>query len=388
MSFASQILRHATDTLGFSHAAIAPAHPLEHAYLLDAWLAESRHGLMHYMQNHRLMREDVRVMEAQTQSVVVVTAPYSSGPDLLPGGLRIARYAHHLDYHELLRPKLESLADFVRSLTGAPVFSRACTDSAPLLEREMAADAGLGWIGKNTLLLHPKAGSFFLLAELLLGLPFEQFELPAPTPQPHRCGRCTRCIDVCPTNAIAAPYLLDARRCISYLTIELKGPIPLALRPLIGDHLFGCDLCQDVCPWNSKHPGTTDPDFLPPPSLRDLTPQDLLALDAQAFRDTFASSPLRRSKRRGILRNAAVVLGNAADLASLPALIQALGQEPEALVRGHLAWAIGQFAPHPEALRALTTCLEAETDPFVLDELHLAKARFVLTPPLRPLVTE
>lgn len=367
MSLAEQIVARAKQ-LGFSTAAIIPARIVPNDTLLLDWIHEGRHGLMAYMERYEALRINPAVLEPGTKTVIALTTRYACGSDVLDCGLRIARYAHNEDYHDILRARLLELAAFIHAETGAPVAARPTVDSAPLLERSVAADAGLGWIGKNSLLLNRQQGSFTLLCELLVDMEIEAQPLPS---SPNRCGSCSRCIDACPTGAIVSPYIVDARRCISYLTIELKGPIPRELRHLIGNHLFGCDVCQDVCPWNSRAPRSEDSAFMPREVLQRLTLQELIALNDEDFRQIFKGSPLKRSKRRGLLRNAAVVLGNQRDPDLIGLLKQRMISEPEELVRGHLAWALGRIGGQ-DAHDALNTAAELETEVYVLDEIQYA----------------
>jgi epoxyqueuosine reductase len=241
---------------------------------------------------------------------------------------------------------------------------RAYVDTGPVLEREFAARAGLGWFGKHTNLIEKRSGSWFFVGELILTTNLE----PDPPATDH-CGTCTRCIDACPTDAILEPYVLDSNRCISYLTIELKGPIPKDLRSGMGDWVYGCDICQDVCPWNEKHARPTpDPAFQSRVGFERPELRDLLALDQDAFSRQYRESPIKRTKRRGLLRNAAVVLGNIGDTSDVPALAGAL-RDDEPLVRQHVAWALGQIGGE-EARRALTKQVEWERDPEVLNEIR------------------
>ncbi len=242
---------------------------------------------------------------------------------------------------------------------------RAFIDSGPVLERDFAGIAGLGWIGKNTNLISPKKGSWFFLGELFLNIP-----LAYDKPVRDRCGRCDLCLKACPTQAFVGPYILDARRCISYLTIELKGSMPRHLRPLIGQHIFGCDICQDVCPYNTKARSTNERAFAPREGVDAPALIPLLALSEEEFRCRFRGSPIRRAKRRGFLRNVAVALGNSGSLEAVPALVAAL-LDPEPLVRGHAAWALGRIGG-AEALAALQGRLKTEVDPEVKDELEQA----------------
>ena len=245
---------------------------------------------------------------------------------------RIAKYALGKDYHKVMMTKLKALCRWLQEIGAS---NRPYVDTGPLLEKPIAALAGLGWQGKNTMVLNKEHGQWLFLGFILTTFPFEE-----DTPQQDRCGTCTRCIDICPTKAITAPYQLDARKCISYLTIEHKGPIPLPYRQLIGDHLYGCDDCLDVCPWNKWARVTREAAFSPRmyPDLR-----DMLALDEEGFESLFAGSPIRRLKRSRFLRNVCVVLGNTGTSADLPALEKA-AREDDALVSEHARWAIGEIS--------------------------------------------
>ncbi len=279
---------------------------------------------------------------------------------------RVARYAWGTaDYHDLLRTKLRQLSDFLHAQRPGCT-TRGVVDTAPLLERDFARLAGLGWFGKNTMLLNKRAGSWLLLAGLLTDV---ELEADAPHETSH-CGTCTRCLDVCPTQAFPEPYVLDARKCISYLTIELKGPIPPDLRDGIGEWLFGCDLCQDVCPWNRKAPQSLEPAFQPQP---DLNPADCIAIlrmSREQFQQRFANTPLDRPGFDGLRRNAAIVLGNRGDATAVPALIEAL-QDDSTLVRGAAAWSLGKLSGD-QAQTALRERWRVETDVGVREELQTA----------------
>jgi epoxyqueuosine reductase len=245
---------------------------------------------------------------------------------------------------------------------------RAVADSAPLLERDFARAAGLGWVGKNTMLLNPHVGSYFYLGALLLNL-----ELPADPPFPtDHCGTCTACLDACPTGAFVGPGVLDARRCISYLTIELRGPLPRDLREPMGDWVFGCDVCQEVCPWNHKPPPGREPAFRPRPDQAFPDLLEWVRLSPQSFKERFRDTALLRARRRGLVRNAAIALGNRGDARAVPDLAAALN-DADAVVRGAAAWALGRLAT-PEALAALRARQELETDATVREELALALA--------------
>jgi epoxyqueuosine reductase len=271
------------------------------------------------------------------RSVIVVALNYWQGKPTGRAGAgakgRIARYAWGEDYHELMLGKIEQLSGFLTAFGGT---QKCYVDTGPILERDHAAEAGIGWHGKSTMLIDPKLGTWFFLGEILTTL-----DLSPDAPQPERCGSCERCVVACPTGAITAPHRLDARRCISYLTIELKGSIPLELRPLIGDRIYGCDDCLDACPWNRFASISREAAFAAGPGIG-VRLRDYLALDEAGFRELFRRSPIKRVKRRGFLRNVCVALGNVGDRDDLPALEQA-AVDPEPLVAEHAAWAIEQI---------------------------------------------
>lgn len=360
--------------LGFDLVGVSPARlPEAHLDAFRAWLARGDHGEMAYMARPDRVerREDPALILPGVGTVVCVAVNYCPPPPPTasspPRRGRIARYAWGEDYHPWMLSRLEELAHVLRQETGGATRQRAYVDTGPLLERAFAAQAGLGFVGKNTCLIHPRLGSWLFLGELLVDV-----ELPlAGAPSPPRCGTCTRCIDACPTGALTAPYRLDARRCISYLTIELKGAIPPELRPLMGDWLFGCDLCQEVCPWQRFARPTGVAAFQTRSQLAaGLSPTEVLALDEDGFRRRFAGGPIARVGRRGLLRNAAVVLGNLGAREAGPALAQGLS-DSEALVRSHAAWALGRVGG-PKAVDALEAARCRESDPLVRKELAAA----------------
>ncbi len=374
-------IKDAARRLGFDLVGISPVGDPSHAGSFAEWLRRGLHGEMAYMERTAGKRMHPGELLPWARSVVSVAMGYATPHprEETPGDLRgwISRYAWGDDYHDALRRRLEALLASVQAMApGAR--GRAYVDAGPVLERDAAARAGLGWIGKNTLLLHPERGSWFFLGELFLDR-----ELEYDRPMRDRCGRCDLCLKACPTNAFVGPYILDARRCISYLTIELKGPIPRDLRPLVGTHIFGCDLCQDVCPYNAKNKATTaEPAFQPRAGLRAPELIPLLALTEGDFRRRFAGSPITRAKRRGLLRNVCVALGNLKDPRAVPALARALREDPEPLVRAHAAWALGRIAA-PEAQRALEEASRHEADEAVRREI--AEALGMAAPePVRP----
>ena len=329
--------------LGFQKIGITGiALPEDERRLLE-WLAAGRHGEMRYMQRHGTRR--ARPAELVPGTLRVIAARMDYWPDAAeaggvladPGLGYVSRYALGRDYHKVLRSRLARLAERLAAAAGSAGY-RAFTDSAPVLEKALARNAGLGWIGKHTNLLDRHDGSWFFLGEIFTDLP-----LPVDVPVTAHCGSCTACLEVCPTRAIVAPYELDARRCISYLTIELKGPIPSELRAAIGDRVFGCDDCLAVCPWNRF---AREGRLMKSHARADLgrpTLLELLALDEPAFRRRFAGTPILRAKRRGLLRNVAVALGNVGDASALPVLERAAGN-PDPLIAEPARWACGQIA--------------------------------------------
>jgi epoxyqueuosine reductase len=337
--------------LGFDLAGIAPVGPPAGLDRYRAWLEQDYHSEMAYLARPEAVaaRGDPARLLPGVRSVVVVGVNYYTGPPPPalgndPSRGLIARYAWGDDYHDVLVPRLRQLAAWLEAETGKPVAHRAYADTGPLLEREMAARAGLGFVGKNTALIHPRLGSWLFLGELLLDVDIVGGEVVGRESTPASwCGRCTRCLDACPTGALVAPYVLDARRCLSYLTIELKGPIPAGLRPLLGNRIFGCDVCQEVCPWNRRFARPSgEAAFQPRPDS--MTPRllDLMALDDDGFRRRFRGSAVMRAKRRGLLHNVAVALANWGDPAAVPALNRALG-DAEPLIREHAAWALSRI---------------------------------------------
>jgi epoxyqueuosine reductase len=300
----------------------------------------------------------------------MLTLPYSnrSSPSLPTGFGQVARYASgSVDYHDSIHHRLKNLGKWLEQ-KASDVIWRGVVDTAPLLEREFAELAGLGWIGKNTLLLNRQLGSYFFLASLLTNLP-----LPCDEPnQTDHCGTCRACLDACPTEAFPEPHVLDARRCISYLTIEQRGMPDRDLRSGIGNWLFGCDICQQVCPWNSKSPSVIDPEFIFREEIGAMNLTDLLQMDDERFRNLFRHTPFWRSKRRGLIRNAAIVAGNQKALTCIPHLIQLL-QDNEELIRAASVWALLQM-PTPEVTLNLQQLALTESHPLVLEELRFLPA--------------
>ncbi len=314
---------------GFDTVAVAPVeNDLRADYFRD-WLNAGKHGDMHWLAKNPERRSDPANVLPEAASILVFGMNYYQPEPSRRG--RIAKYALGKDYHKVIIRRLKRICQWLQA-QGA--VNRPYVDTGPLLERPLAAAGGAGWQGKNTMLLNGEHGQWLFLGFILTSFPF-----PPDKKQKDRCGSCTRCIDICPTGAITAPYQMDARKCISYLTIENKGPIPLPYRRLVGDHLYGCDDCLDVCPWNrwaktTRIAAFRDRDY---PDLR-----DLLLLTEQQFNDLFAGSPIRRLKRNRFLRNVSVVLGNIGTEADLPALAIA-AQDPDPLIHEHAEWAIEEL---------------------------------------------
>lgn len=351
--------------LGFDLAGVVRLTPSNTFPRFQEWLRAGHHGEMSYMSRGESARADPRLHLPRARAALVVAIIYDgtqpSGP--------IARYARGDDYHDVVLEKLRVLEAWLRDDVAGDVWTHSYVDTGPFLERDVARQAGLGWFGKNTNLLHPQLGSFFLLATLFTDVDLEP---DAPFETDH-CGTCTRCLDACPTGAFVEPYVLDARRCISYLTIELRGPIPLDLRGAMGSLVFGCDICQEVCPWNVKF-GRAAAHGALAPRVENREPDlaDLLLMNEEQFRARFARSPVRRAKRRGLARNAAIALGNRRDVRDVSALARALQHDADPVVRGHAAWALGRFAGNNEAYNALQRALENEEDSSVRREIELS----------------
>ena len=320
--------------LGFTLAGVTSSEPPPHYNVFEEWLNAGKHGTMNYLalERSRTRRADPKQILPECKSILVLALPYQPVTfNLQPSTFRIASYALGDDYHDIIPLRLQAIVDFIEEQVGHPIPNRYYTDTGPILERDLAQRAGLGWIGKNTLLINPKAGSTFFLAEILLGIELESDE---PFGTDH-CGTCTRCLDACPTQCILPNRTINARRCISYLTIELKDDIPEELRPFMKDCIFGCDICQQVCPWN-RFSSVADSAFEPKIPLPVL-PSNLI-LTSVEFNQRFKKSPIKRARRRGYLRNLSVAIGNTGNKNDIPILEQAM-QDDEPLVRKHAEWA-------------------------------------------------
>jgi epoxyqueuosine reductase len=334
--------------LGFDLVGLTTLGPAETGEAFERWLDKGYAGDMGYLERWRDIRRDTRRPYEGVTSAIVVGMNY--GGTEPPGP--IARYARGDDYHDLMRDRLRALLAWIERETGAPVRGRPYVDTGPILERDLARKAGLGWFGKNTMLINPGLGSFFFLGALFTDLaltPDEPFET-------EHCGTCRRCLDACPTGALVSPGEMDARRCISYLTIEHRGPIAEELREKIGGLVYGCDICQDVCPWNEKFSqALTEPAYEARSKLagRDarVVARDILSMDAHAYRETFSGSPMTRAKLAGLKRNAAVVLGNVGTTEDVQVLERIHEEEPDESIREHVAWSLARLATrgaHPE----------------------------------------
>jgi len=355
--------------LGFELVGIIPAEESETIQRYQEWIANGYAGKMGYLERHTPLKEDTRKLLQETKSVICLAMNYYTldPPKELaedPSRGQISRYAWGDDYHDVIRERLLLLVEFIKNTAETELKSRVFVDSGPILEREYAQRAKLGWIGKNTNLINWRTGSWYFLAEVLVSIELDS-EMGTLR---GSCGTCTKCIEACPTDAFVEPNLLDSRLCISYLTIELKDSIPKELRPKMGNLIFGCDICQEVCPWNSKAIPTSEPAFQPREG--NLAPEllKLVGMTQSEFSEKFKGSPIKRAKRRGFLRNVLVAIGNWGARAAIPALKKALVDE-EPLVRSHAAWAMGQIGGKT-AEQTLQTQLECEHDNEVILEIQ------------------
>lgn len=374
MDTLGQRIKERARELGFSMAGIAPAQPSPRLTAYLDWIKAGMHGTMGYMarEDRSRRRKDLNAILPGVRSLIVVALDYYTLrlPDEIahdPARGRISNYAWGVDYHGVMLAQLEALAQYVRMVVGAQVVTRAYVDTGAILERSHAEQAGLGFVGKNTMLIHPRRGSFFFLGEILTTA---ALDVDDSTPSMPGCGTCTRCLAACPTGAFPRPYVLDARLCISYLTIEHKGFIPRHLRPKMGNWVYGCDVCQDVCPWQRFARPTAwweafapvDFDRAAPPLSR------LLMLSDRAFAAQFRGSALERIGRARLVRNACIAAGNSGLPDLIPYLIPLL-DDPNPLVRGHAAWALGRLGVGRDILRS---ALARESDEIVREEITAA----------------
>jgi epoxyqueuosine reductase len=341
----------------------------------ESWLADGNHGRMEYLAKKRNLecRADPLKILPECRSILVLGVPYSNPrfakqPNVDSVFGRVSSYAWGNDYHEVLSERLRNLVAFIEMKVGEKVPNRWYTDTGPILERNLGQRAGLGWVGKNSMLINPQIGSYFFLAEILLGIDL----IVDPPFRNDRCGSCTRCIDACPTDCILEERTLDARSCLSYLTIELKGPLPLGMREKVKGWVFGCDICQQVCPWNQRFaPLEGDKAFSARPRVPYVDLIQEVRISPEEFNRKFRHSPVKRAKRRGYLRNVVIVLGNIAEENAVPVLSSVLLEEIEELVRAHAAWALGRIGGEG-ARQALLMALGEEADESVRMEIQSA----------------
>jgi epoxyqueuosine reductase len=367
--------------LGFQLVGVTSPNPPSHLEVYSNWVEKGYHAGMTWMatEHAQARRADPLIILPECKSILVLgiqyPSPIHSNRKKGKGGGKIASYAWGNDYHDVLPIQLGAIVAFIEELIGSPVPNRWYTDTGPILEREYAQRAGLGWIGKNTCLINPKMGSNFFLAEILLGV---ELEIDEPTSRDF-CGSCTRCLDHCPTACIMPDRMIDANLCIAYLTIEHRGFISKDLRPLLDTWIFGCDICQQVCPWNQKFSVTSilpeddyfdDSPWAPRPGVPPDSLVEEMPLSPEEFNRKFKGSPIRRTKRRGYLRNIAIALGNISETDAIPALVNALG-DFEPTIRGHAAWALGQIGGDKAADGLKQASLEEE-NPEVLHEILAA----------------
>ncbi len=327
--------------IGFHSVGVARAERQPEAAFLREWLRNGFAGEMAYLTRNVEKREDPRLLFPPAKSIIVCGLSYyafdaaEDTPEQAIG--LISRYARGADYHQVVKEKLFALLRLIQAESPLPIAAKVCVDTAPLLERASARAAGLGWIGKHGGVINPRYGSWFFLGEMLIDLECESDE-----PLADGCGACTRCLDACPTGALVAPYILDARKCLSYLTIEHKGAIPEALRPALGNRVFGCDRCQEACPYNRQADAPGLPEFLPRESLARPSLKWLATLPEAEFQRIFADSPILRAGWRGLLRNTVVAIGNSGDAAFLP-ILHELSRSSDPLIQDHAAWAMAQL---------------------------------------------
>lgn len=372
-TLSQQIQKRAHD-LGFELVGITPAEQSQTIQRYRQWIENGYAGKMGYLERHLPLKEDTRRLLQEAKSIIslamnyyTIDPPKAQAED--PSRGQISRYAWGDDYHDVIRKRLLDLVDFIKTTGETQLKSRVFVDSGPVLEREYAQKAKLGWIGKNTNLINWRSGSWYFLAEVLVSIDLVSKDLEWETEILRgSCGTCTKCLEACPTDAFIEPNVLDSRLCISYLTIELKDSIPKELRSKMGNLIFGCDICQEVCPWNSKAVSTAEPAYQP----RDgnLAPEllSLVNMTQAEFSEKYRGSPIKRAKRRGFLRNVIVAIGNWGSRAAVPALKKALVDD-EPLIRGHAAWALGQIGGK-QAEQALHAQLQEENDAEVISEIQ------------------
>jgi len=333
---ARAVLREEAERQGFTRFGVAAAQTPPGSDVFERWLEEGRHAGMRYLESTRDARRDPSTLLPGARSVVCLAAPHDASPWVAPDGSRLARYARGADYHGSLRKRALAVADGARARLGEGWSHRVCVDSTPIAERAFAAAAGLGWIGKNGCLIDSEQGSYLLLAEILTDL-----DLPRDEPAAERCGSCVRCLEACPTDAFVAPGVLDARRCIAYWTIEHRGTLPDEWKARIGDRVFGCDACQEACPWNAPRHGAPAPEASPAPGRL-----QILTMGKGEWRRRFGATALNRAARRGLQRNAAASAGAAGD-GSCRAALESAAAVAEPGLSDAASWALARLGPSP-----------------------------------------
>ena len=365
----SVLIKNQALSLGFDLVGISPAEShYGEADLFEQWLGRGYAGDMNYLERGLLKRKEVERVLPGARSVVSCAVNYNTENPRsteASGGGWISRYAWGDDYHDVMGKMLGELADYITDLCPEEPGVRAYVDTGPVLEKVHASRSGVGWVGKNTCLINQRVGSWLFLGEVITDI-----ELDYDSAVEDRCGTCTRCIDACPTDAIVEPYVLDARKCISYLTIELKGKIPIELREGVENNVFGCDVCQDVCPWNREALFTLKKKFRPREKLLSPDFKWLMELDGDGFREVFRKSPVKRAKRRGFMRNVLVAVGNSGNKEYIEYVRELLGDD-EPIIRAHAVWAFWRLEGR-DCLAELDNLLEAETDEEVLEEIRYA----------------
>lgn len=359
--------------IGFDLVGISPVDSFPENQFYKEWLNQGFSGEMTYMERNQEKREDLKQILPNAKSVISCAVnyntdyPYSTELSDKNKGW-ISRYAWGDDYHDIIKDKLQILMDYIGSISSDEVSSRVYVDTGPVLERVYGKYAGVGWIGKNTCLINQQIGSWLFIGEIITDI-----ELDYDTPVPDRCGTCTRCIDACPTDAIVKPYILDSRLCISYLTIELKNKIPQELRQGVYNNIYGCDICQDVCPWNKRAPFSDNMEFEPREQLYNPHLDSLSGISVDEFRELFRGSPIKRTKRRGLLRNIMVAMGNSENREFIPHIKLCL-QDEEPLVRAHAVWALWKLEGD-QSKQLLLKHRSIENDPGVNEEIDSILSR-------------
>ncbi len=358
----TQKIKRRAQELGFDLVGVAPVEPFPELAFYKEWIEAGYAGKMEYMTRDVERRTDVTRVVPEAKSVIVCAMNYHTDYPLSiemndPARGWISRYAWGDDYHEVLQNRLKQLLDYIRTECPEDVIAKIYVDTGPVVDRVYAKYAGIGWFGKNTCILNQELGSWFFLGEIIINL-----ELDYDYPAPDRCGSCNLCLEACPTEALLEPYILDARRCISYLTIELRDEIPIPLRDHMGHHIFGCDICQDVCPWNRKAPVTQEPSFQPREGLFHPDLEAMASMTLEEFRQTFRKNPVKRAKYRGFLRNVAVAMGNSGEPKFLP-ILKILSQDEDELVASHARWAMEKIknTTHKQAKISVQETIEVES---------------------------